>query len=216
MYIYCYLQCDIQSFKEVCLMSGKLIEKKKQKLTKLYNAAYDLLTANGVHNTIVDDIVKNAGVAKGTFYLYFKDKSDLVDKVIIRKTSSLLNGALEALKQDALVDRNDFRQSVIFIANYLIDFFVNDKKFLELIHANLSINLYHRLMDCEEMVFAREQFISSYVRTSGSAEGAHRKLFIITSLICSVCYNTIALEFPYRFEEVKGDLYDSIDKILSV
>ena len=196
-------------------MTGKLIENKKRKLASLYSAAYDLLTANGVRNTVVDDIVKNAGVAKGTFYLYFKDKNDLVDKVIIRKTSSLLNGALEALKQNKAAEE-DFRRSVIFIADYLINFFANDKKFLELIHENLSLNLYKRLMNCEETACAREQFIRCYALSNGSEEGAHRKLFIIISLICSVCYNAIALEFPYRFEEIRQDLYDSIDKILTV
>lgn len=197
-------------------MDGKRMEKKKQKLASLYNAAYDLLTSNGVRNTVVDDIVKNAGVAKGTFYLYFKDKDDLVDKVIIRKTSSLLNGALEALRQTGRAETGDFRQSVVFIADYLINFFAKDKKFLELIHENLSIDLYKRLMSCEEMAFARERFIHSYIRANGTAESAHRRLFIIISLICSVCYNTVALEFPYRFEDIRQDLYDSIDRILSV
>ena len=46
-------------------------------MTKLYDAAYELFTSNGVHNTVIDDIVKSAGVAKGTFYLYCKDKYSL-------------------------------------------------------------------------------------------------------------------------------------------
>ncbi len=196
-------------------MGYKTTEKKKLKLTRLYNAAYDLLTSNGVRNTIVDDIVKNAGVAKGTFYLYFKDKNDLVDKVIIRKTSSLLNGAIASLEEKSKAKPMDLRQSVIFIANYLINFFVKDKKFLELIHANLSLNLYKQLIGCEETAFARQAFIQNYVLAGGKAESAQIKLYIIVSMICSVCYNAIALEYPYTFGEIKQELYDSINKILT-
>ena len=43
------------------------------------DAGYDLFITKGINNTVIDDIVKKAGVAKGTFYLYFKDKYDLVN-----------------------------------------------------------------------------------------------------------------------------------------
>lgn len=196
-------------------MGGKMIEKKKQKLTSLYNAAYDLLTSNGIRNTVIDDVVKHAGVAKGTFYLYFKDKDDLVDKVIIRKTSALINGAIEALQKAGKTGPKDFRQSVIFISDYMIGAFSADKKFLELIHENLSLNLYKRLIDCEELAFAQETFIQNYVLGGGTAEGAQKRLYLIITLICSVCYNAIALEFPYTMDEIREDLYDSINHILT-
>lgn len=196
-------------------MGGKLVNKKKAKLDNLYNAAYDLLTSNGVRNAIVDDIVKKAGVAKGTFYLYFKDKDDLVDKVIIRKTSSLLNEALAELAATGKFEPRDFQQSVIFITNYLMNFFTVDKQFLELIHGNLSLPLFQRLVSCEELAYVRDTFIQNYIHAGGTAESAHHKLFIIINLVCSVCYNVIALEFPCKFEDIKQDLYDSINKILT-
>lgn len=196
-------------------MGGKLIEKKKQKLASLYNAAYDLLTSNGIHNTVIDDVVKHAGVAKGTFYLYFKDKDDLVNKVIIRKTSALINEAIEALQKKSETESRDFRQSVIFISDYMIGCFMNDKKFLELIHGNLSLNLYQRLSDCKELAFARETFIQNYMLGGGTAESAQKRLYIIIDLICSISYNAIALESPYTMDEIRKELYDSIDHILT-
>lgn len=41
-------------------------------------AAVDLMTENGFEKTSVSQIVKQAGVAQGTFYLYFQSKSELV------------------------------------------------------------------------------------------------------------------------------------------
>ena len=53
---------------------GKLDTNKKVKEDSLLNTAFSLFTTKGVSKTSISDIVNNAGVAKGTFYLYFKDK----------------------------------------------------------------------------------------------------------------------------------------------
>ncbi len=47
----------------------------------LVDAAMALFSAKGVAATSVDDIVQAAGVAKGTFYLYFETKDDAVNAV---------------------------------------------------------------------------------------------------------------------------------------
>ena len=59
--------------------------------------------SNGVAGTSVDDIVRAAGVAKGTFYLYFETRDDIVTAVAER----LVNG-VGRLMDDALAagDRN--------------------------------------------------------------------------------------------------------------
>lgn len=195
-------------------MAGKLLENKRQKMGKLYDAAYELFTSNGVHNTIIDDIVKNAGVAKGTFYLYCKDKYDLVDKVIIRKMSALLNGAMAALEEKNREQTLSFQQSVVFFADYLINFFRKDPKFLNLIYKNLSLGLYERAMKSEEMHAARKKFVESFVEAGGSGESARRRLYIIVNMVGFVCYNSIILQIPYRFDEIKSELYRSIEQVL--
>jgi AcrR family transcriptional regulator len=48
------------------------------------DAALAVFAARGVAATSVDDIVKAAGVAKGTFYLYFSTKDDVVTAVAER------------------------------------------------------------------------------------------------------------------------------------
>jgi AcrR family transcriptional regulator len=51
---------------------------------ELVDAALARFAARGVAATSVDDIVKAAGVAKGTFYLYFSTKDDAVTAVAER------------------------------------------------------------------------------------------------------------------------------------
>ena len=48
---------------------------------KLIETAEGLLKANGFNALCVEDITKAAGVAKGTFYVYFKHKEDIVAEI---------------------------------------------------------------------------------------------------------------------------------------
>ena len=45
-------------------------ENKLKKRNKILEAAYNLFAKNGINTTPIDEVVKCAGVAKGTFYLY--------------------------------------------------------------------------------------------------------------------------------------------------
>lgn len=51
---------------------------------ELVDAALEVFSSRGVTAASVDDIVRAAGVAKGTFYLYFDSKDDAVNAVAER------------------------------------------------------------------------------------------------------------------------------------
>ena len=59
---------------------GKVDENKHQKMDALFQSAYDLFLNQGIEKTSISDIAKKAGVAKGTFYLYFADKYEIRDR----------------------------------------------------------------------------------------------------------------------------------------
>ncbi|MDE5916914.1 MAG: TetR/AcrR family transcriptional regulator, partial [Oscillospiraceae bacterium] len=61
---------------------GKLDNNKRLKRESLLKTAFSIFTDKGVSKTSISEIVEKAGVAKGTFYLYFKDKYDLKNKLI--------------------------------------------------------------------------------------------------------------------------------------
>lgn len=53
-------------------------DKRKQETRRnLLNAAARLFIRNGYHNTLISEIVAEAGVGQGTFYRYFADKRDI-------------------------------------------------------------------------------------------------------------------------------------------
>ncbi|HEX3775521.1 MAG TPA: TetR/AcrR family transcriptional regulator [Polyangiaceae bacterium] len=57
---------------------------KNERRQQILSVAREVFAKRGYHQTTIDDIVAQAGVARGTFYLYFEDKrgifSDLVDR----------------------------------------------------------------------------------------------------------------------------------------
>jgi AcrR family transcriptional regulator len=63
----------------------------------LVGAAVRAFAARGVGSTSVDDIVRAAGVAKGTFYLYFATRDDIVTAVAERLVEGIGEQMDEAL-----------------------------------------------------------------------------------------------------------------------
>ena len=196
-------------------MAGKLLENKRVKMGRLYDAAYELFTKRGVHETVVDDIARRAGVAKGTFYLYCKDKYDLVDKVIVRKTSVLLDGTMKALEERRRLQPMTFQQCVVFFVDSLIRAFRSDTRFLELVFKNLSPKLFELLFQCPELGDARSAFTENFLLEGGSSETAGQRLYLIVCMVGAVCYSSIVLGIPYGFDDVRPELYRSIGRILA-
>jgi AcrR family transcriptional regulator len=64
---------------------------------ELASAAAEVFARNGVANTSVSDIVKAAGVAQGTFYLYFDSKDDVLLAVVEQMVDSMVAGMEEAV-----------------------------------------------------------------------------------------------------------------------
>ena len=98
---------------------GKLDDKKKQKRDSLLMAAFTLFTQKGINDTSISDIAKKANMAKGTFYLYFKDKFDIRDKLIADKARQVFCRALEEMNR---VQLDSLEDHVIFLINSVINF----------------------------------------------------------------------------------------------
>lgn len=56
--------------------------KKEQRRAHLLASALDVFASKGYHATTVSDIINKAGVARGTFYLYFGSKRALFDQLL--------------------------------------------------------------------------------------------------------------------------------------
>ena len=67
---------------------------KQERRDQILGIARDVFARRGYHQTTIDEIVAQAGIARGTFYLYFEDKraifSELVDRFAMRINQAIL------------------------------------------------------------------------------------------------------------------------------
>lgn len=194
--------------KSVCSNVG---EKKRKKETELFSAAYELFTTKGAQNTAIDDIVKKAGVAKGTFYLYFKDKYDIINRLILQKSSQVIKEAIEKTKEQNI---EKFEDRTLFFIDYVINYFKENKLMLKLINKNFSWGLFSRALrnpeQYKEMEEIVEIFIGNLVEKNMDLEEAELTLFMIFELVGSVCYSSIILEEPTTIEKIKPILFKKV------
>ena len=96
---------------------GKIESNKQQKQASLLNTAFQLFTTKGVNKTSIAEISQQAGIAKGTFYLYFKDKYDIRNKLISHESSKLFKNAAKDLKKysENISGELAFDEQIIFM-----------------------------------------------------------------------------------------------------
>ena len=193
-------------------MTTKIEINKRQKENSLYDAAYELFITKGINNTAISDIVKHAGVGKGTFYLYFKNKHDILDKIIIRKSYEILQEAVFKTKNNEFVS---FEDQVLYFIDCIIEYFKDNKLMLELIHKNLSWGVLKRASSEYEGIHQiYSMFEKGYVDTSLSKDEIEKILFLIIDLTGSISYSAIILEEPAGIDEMKPILFSTIRKII--
>src|SRR5258705_10630232 len=77
---------------------------KAERREAILAAALEEFSTSGFAATRLDDVARRAGVAKGTIYLYFRDKETLFQE-LVRATLSPVVGAIEAARMADLPAR---------------------------------------------------------------------------------------------------------------
>ena len=78
---------------------------------RLLNAATECFGRFGYRKTSIDEITRSAGVAKGTIYLYYRNKAELLYHVLAREKRSHLS-RLEFLSDPTLSPRDRLRSLI--------------------------------------------------------------------------------------------------------
>ena len=86
-------------------MEGNILKNFKSPLGRrdvIIDTAESLFIGKGFNNTSVDEIVNKLGVAKGTFYYYFKSKEEILDELINRYLKNIKTIADQIVLKDEL------------------------------------------------------------------------------------------------------------------
>lgn len=186
---------------------------KKQKREALLNTAFELFTSQGINKTTINNIAEAAGVAKGTFYLYFRDKYDIRNKLIAHKASHIFSVADAALLETDLTQLDD---RIIFLVDNIIEQFKNDKSLLNFISKNLSWAIFKN-----ELISAGSSSGVDFYNVYRIFENSSRAfknpevlLFMIVELVSSCCYSSILYNEPTGIDALKPYLFDAIRQLI--
>lgn len=195
------------------IILSKIEEKKQEKENKLLKSAYKLFTEKGINTTSIQDIVDDAGVAKGTFYLYFKDKYDLQNKLIIRKSQQLFKEALDNLNKNVIIN---FEDQLIFVIDYIISIVSNDKTLINFVEKDLSLGIYSDVNEIinDNKTGIKEIFIKGLKKHDIKLKNPDVTLFMIIELTSSTIFTSITKNKPLKIEEYKPYLYSAIRRII--
>ncbi|WP_026665087.1 TetR/AcrR family transcriptional regulator [Butyrivibrio sp. FC2001] len=193
---------------------GKWDENKKLKLDSLLNTSFELFTSQGINQTSISDIVKKAGVAKGTFYLYFKDKYDIRNRLIARKSNQLFAVAYQALLKENLHTVED---KIIFMMKHILIELSNNHMLLTLIYKDLSWALFKEAMannkDDSETDFLQiitEMFEASEIKY----RNPELMMFLIVEMVGSAGYSSIIYKQPQPLDELLPELEYAVRGIM--
>jgi AcrR family transcriptional regulator len=195
---------------------GKLDKKKQLKKDALINTAFDLFIAKGINKTTISDIVQQAGVAKGTFYLYFSDKYDVKNKLISKKAGDLfIKGERELRKTNI----SGLEPSLIFIIDYIINALEKDRALLSFISKNLSWGVFRAALNTPiDNSENNHNFYEGYMQLLEEDESSYCNrevmLFSIIELVGGTCHSCILYNEPLPIKDYKPFLYETIHVII--
>ena len=193
---------------------GKAELNKKRKRDSLLDAAFQLFLENGFHKTSISDIVKRAGVAKGTFYLYFTDKFDLRDKLISHKGAQILSKAYQALLEQPPMG---FEEKIIFFTDHILNQFNEDKSMVSFLSKHLSwayLKTSLKNAPLEGDVDVEEIFRKLIYASGNRYRTPEIMIYMIIDLVSGTSYSAILYRQPVSLEELKPYLFDTIRNIL--
>lgn len=193
---------------------GKVEEKKQHKLDSMLEAALQLFTDQGLNKTSISDIVERSGVAKGTFYLYFKDKYDIRNKLVVYESRKILHSAYLAMLE---AEPQGLEAQVVFIVDHMLQDLENRQELLVLISKNLSWGVLKREItrpEPEENFEFTRVFRSLTAPYGISQADSEIMLYLLVELVGASCYSSILYKEPCTLELLKPHLFETVRRIV--
>lgn len=189
----------------------KVDHNKQQKRDSLLESAFSLFINNGFNKTSISDIVTQAGVAKGTFYLYFKDKYDIRNHLIAHKASQVFQTAYTDLTNHPEI--SDFEEQILFITDHILDQFQSNHSLVKLLSKHLSWgffknSLYFTPSDDTPAIYTIYEALLE--KSDRSYRDPELMMYMIVELVSGTSYNAILYQQPVPLDELKPSLFETI------
>lgn len=186
-----------------------------QKRLDILNAAHKIFQQKGIDKTSLREIMAEAGFGLGTFYLYYKDKNDLTEKLVLDKATDIIISAEEAVRGDDPVER------YISFIDYIIDYLIAHPFELELLSENITWALYsdvendERFREAESTLkFILRRYQNLFTLPYTEAQQLYILSLTIENLI-STCKSALMEDSVLSIDEMKPVLFAVIRKMFN-
>ena len=123
----------------------------------------------------------------------FKDKHDLMERIIIRKCALILRYVLEELMKKKETCRMSFPEQMLFITEKIIDYLEEHKEIITLIGKNFSSCLsYFNTIEDDRLKSMLSDLVHENLENGFSEHETLKRIYLIVTLVGSVCYGSLA------------------------
>ena len=193
------------------MVSDSLVGKKE----KIMEAALKVFKKKGPDKASVREIMAESGFGLGTFYLYYTDKNDLKEKIVLDKAMDIIIKAEENCEGEDPVER------YISFVDYIIDYLIANPFELDLLSNNITWALYTKIEHDERLTEADStlQFIlNKYENLFSKSYSQSQQLYILAmtfDIMMSTCKSALMEDSTLSIDEMKPVLFAVIRKIFN-
>lgn len=183
------------------------------KRSRIQLAAMTLFKEHGVEATSVNDIVKHANVAKGTFYVYYKDKNALVSQVLTKQHGALLN---ELLNRSYITS---ISKGICWKNAFLDELIAHHREhpiLLKTIQKNMPFIFDtedHRTRVFQE-VERLDEFLSTWRRPNETERSLINRFMLVMEIVSVVCFNALSYDHPDMLDQLLPELINAVTCIM--
>jgi len=103
---------------KISLSSESALSFKQKRKQEIINSAIQLFAQKGFHHTNIQDIAQGAGIATGTFYIYYSNKRELFMEVVDEVIRSIIGEIAEVIKKEKDPIKRTALRARVFFENY--------------------------------------------------------------------------------------------------
>lgn len=193
------------------MVSDRLVGKKE----KIMEAALKVFKKKGPDKASVREIMTESGFGLGTFYLYYTDKNDLKEKIVLDKAMDII------IKAENNCEGEDPIERYISFVDYIIDYLIANPFELDLLSNNITWALYTKIEHDERLTEADStlQFIlNKYENLFSKSYSQSQQLYILAmtfDIMMSTCKSALMEDSTLSIDEMKPVLFAVIRKIFN-
>ena len=193
------------------MVSDSLVGKKE----RIMQAALKVFKKKGPDKASVREIMSESGFGLGTFYLYYTDKNDLKEKIVLDKAMDII------IKAENNCEGEDPIERYISFVDYIIDYLIANPFELDLLSNNITWALYTKIEHDKRLTEADStlQFIlNKYENLFSKSYSQSQQLYILAmtfDIMMSTCKSALMEDSTLSIDEMKPVLFAVIRKIFN-